>query len=97
MNIIEKIINVISGVGKDKLLHFIAGLLIAQIVYAVWCLLINKSYAGIIIGFVIAVAAGILKEEYDKHHRGHSFEWWDMIAVFIGAILGSGILLIVVL
>ena len=53
MNIIEKIINVISGVGKDKLLHFIAGLLIAQIVYDVWCLLINKSYAGIIIGMFI--------------------------------------------
>lgn len=97
MNIIEKLINVISGVGKDKLLHFMAGLLIAQIIYAIWCLLINKSYAGIIIGFIIAIAAGILKEEYDKKHKGHSFEVWDIIAVFLGAILGSAILFIVVL
>lgn len=94
MKIIEKIINVISGVGKDKLLHFIAGLLITQIVYDVWCLIINKSYIGIIVGFIIAVIIGVLKEIYDKHHKGHSFEWYDMLAANIGALLGAIILIL---
>lgn len=70
MNLQAKIINLIP---KDKLLHFCAGLLIAQLAY-LWTWLI-------VFPFVI----GLLKEIYDEYKYG-GFDWRDWLATVAGAV-----------
>ena len=69
--ILSKLFNAIVGVAKDKLLHFICGLLITQIVIAVVSVIFNPSYGVAIIGLIVGVVAGIIKEIYDNSHEGH--------------------------
>lgn len=84
-NIAEKISNWLANIGYDKYLHFIAGLLITQIGAAL--------LGSIIIGFIIAVVVGIIKEIMDKY-LGGDCNVYDFLATAIGAIVGT--LLIVI-
>ena len=86
--ILNKLFNAIIGVSKDKLLHFICSLLITQIVIAVVSTIFNPSYGVAIIGLIVGVVAGIIKEIYDNNHEGHSIQFNDFIASFIGALFG---------
>ena len=92
--ILSKLFNAIIGVSKDKLLHFICGLLITEIVITVVSAIFNPSYGVAIIGSIIGVVAGIIKEIYYNNHEGHSIQFSDFIANFIGAL--SGFVLMVV-
>ena len=62
--ILSKLFNAIIEVSKDKLLNFIFGLLITQIVIAVVSTIFNPSYGVAIIGLIVGVVAGIIKEIY---------------------------------
>lgn len=92
--ILSKLFNAIIGVTKDKLLNFIFGLLITQIVIVVVSTIFNPSYGVAIIGLIIGVIAGIKEIYYNNNHKGHSIQFSDFIASFIGAL--SGFILMVV-
>lgn len=94
--ILSKLFNAIIGVSKDKLLHFICSLLITQIVIVVVSTIFNPSYGVAIIGLIIGVVAGI-KEIYDNNHEGHSIQFSDFIANFIGALSGFVLMVIAIL
>lgn len=92
--ILSKLFNAIIGVTKDKLLNFIFGLLITQIVIVVVSTIFNPSYGVAIIGLMIGVIAGIKEIYYNNNHERHSIQFNDFIASFIGAL--SGFILMVV-
>jgi uncharacterized membrane protein YeaQ/YmgE (transglycosylase-associated protein family) len=64
---------------KDKLLHLIAGFVIAL----VGTMLFDK-----ITGLGLAVIAGAFKEIYDYHNpKKHSVEFLDFIATVVGGVI----------
>ena len=95
--ILSKLFNAIIGVSKDKLLHFIFSLLITQIVIAVVSAIFNPSYGVAIIGLIVVVVSGIIKEIYYNNHERHSIQFNDFIANFIGALSGFVLMVIAIL
>ena len=95
--ILSKLFKAIIEVSKDKLLHFIFGLLITQIVIVVVSTIFNPSYGVAIIGLIVGIVAGIIKEIYDNNHEGHSIQFSDFIANFIGALSGFVLMVIAIL
>lgn len=67
----------------DKKLHIYAGIIIS-IIGA--CL-----FKSALFGFLLAFAAGILKEIYDKVSGKGTVEGLDCLATMLGGLLGSGI------
>ena len=94
--ILSKLFNAIIEVSKDKLLHFIFGLLITQIVIVVVSTIFNPSYGVAIIGLIVGIVAGIIKEIYDNNHERHSIQFNDFIANFIGALSGFVLMVIAI-
>lgn len=64
--------------GTDKILHFVAGFIIAII----FTLAFGKEY-----GALAGVAAGVGKELLDYKSYG-VFDFWDMFATILGTISG---------
>ena len=95
--ILSKLFNAIIGVSNDKLLHFIFGLIITEIVIAVVSTIFNPSYGVAIIGLIVGVVAGIIKEIYYNNHERHSIQFNDFIANFIGALSGFVLMVIAIL
>ena len=95
--ILSKLFNAIIGVSNDKLLHFIFGLIITEIVIAVVSTIFNPSYGVAIIGLIVGIVAGIIKEIYYNNHEGHSIQFSDFIANFIGALSGFVLMIIAIL
>ena len=95
--ILSKLFNAIIGVSNDKLLHFIFGLIITEIVIAVVSTIFNPSYGVAIIGLIVGVVAGIIKEIYYNNHERHSIQFNDFIANFIGALSGFVLMVAVIL
>ena len=95
--ILSKLFNAIIEVSKDKLLHFIFSLLITQIVIVVVSTIFNPSYGVAIIGLIVGVVAGIIKEIYYNNHKGHSIQFSNVIANFIGALSGFILMVIAIL
>lgn len=71
-------INKIAQIPKDKLLHFIAGILSTAIVAK----LPFMEYFG----FVGAIVAGIAKEVRDKITYG-GYDWKDLAATIAGGVI----------
>ena len=94
--ILNKLFNAIIGVSKDKLLHFIFGLIITEIVIAVVSTIFNPSYGVAIIGLIVGVVAGIIKEIYNNSNERHSIQFNDFIANFIGALSGFVLMVIAI-
>lgn len=76
----EKIINLIASIPKDKLLHFILTLIICQITQSIG--------HNIWISIGVTVGCIILKEIYDAIVPNHSVELKDILAGLIGLLLG---------
>ena len=95
--ILSKLFNAIIEVSKDKLLHFIFGLLVTEIVIVVVSTIFNPSYGVAIIGLIVGVVAGIIKEIYYNNHERHSIQFNDFIANFIGALSGFVLMVIAIL
>lgn len=86
----KKVIEFLKSIPSDKLLHFIAGLVISQLVSAVWSAISHPSYGGCIAGFAVALAAGIAKELYDEFHKDtEKPEFMDFIYTCAGGLLSS--------
>lgn len=73
----KKILNFLGSIAADKLLHFIAGMLIAGIVGIIPCF---ANYA-----FIVAVIAGVAKEVYDEF----SYGGWDSLDLLYTALGGA--------
>lgn len=70
--------SLIISVTKDKLLHFLAGLLIAYFVG-----LLNPLW-----GLGAAIVAGCTKELYDAFTSTNKAEWLDLVASAVGGAVG---------
>ena len=95
--ILSKLFNAIIRVSKNKLLNFICGLLITQIVIVVVSTIFNPSYGVAIIGLIVGVVTCIIKEIYYNNHEGHSIQFSDFIASFIGALSGFVLMVVAIL
>lgn len=75
----DAIVSLINKVPKDKLLHFIAGLLIGAFfalvlpTWAEWC-------------FVPVLFTGVIKEFFDLWTTGE-WDWWDFVATLSGGLI----------
>lgn len=66
-----------STIQKDKLMHFIGGLLLSYAMfYSFWCILIPLSF-------------GLFKELADKYIRKGKFDIKDLFFTYIGIIPNS--------
>ena len=85
---IEKIINLLASVPKDKLLHSYLILILSLICYDILELFLHMWW-NIFVTTIISTIIMILKEWYDsKHNCTHSVELKDIIAGYGGLILG---------
>lgn len=84
-------------IETDKLLHFIAGLLMVQATYGVFHIICSWSkWIFIILGLAISILVSGLKEIYDKHFGGVCNPK-DFYAGVIGALCGVIFNLIIIL
>lgn len=94
----KKVIKFLKSIKVDKLLHFIAGYVIAHFTTAVISAVYQPSYKGCIAGLVLAVVAGMVKEIYDEFNKEtQTPEFMDFIYTCLGGVLSSAISLIYLL
>ena len=75
----RKILNVLGTIKADKLLHFIAGMLITALVAVVF-----THFAPLAVA--VAVVAGFAKEAYDEWSYG-GWDWDDLLATVAGGVV----------
>lgn len=86
----KKVIEFLKSIPSDKLLHFIAGVIISQLVCAIYAAIFHPSYRGCIIGFSVAIAVGIAKGLYDEFSKNHKdSEFMDFIYTCVGGLISS--------
>lgn len=78
-NVITKIVD---KVGTDKVMHVETCALIAVVA--------KRCTGSAAIGFVVALGVGLLKELYDVA-TGEVFDWKDVVADAVGAVVGASI------
>lgn len=84
----EKMLNIIGNIPKDKLLHSYIVLIISLICYDVLDLVLPKLW-NIIVTIIISTMIMLWKEWYDsKRNCTHSVEFKDIVAGYGGLILG---------
>ena len=86
----EKIIEKLGKVAADKWLHFIVGLILAQLTIALLCAVQNDIILAYGAGMAVALAAGFVKELKDGSHA----DVQDFLFTLVGGIVGSGLALI---
>lgn len=76
MQIVNKILSIIGSIPKDKLLHFITGVIIAL-------------FFGELVPFMALASSfigGVVKEIYDEISYG-GWDWYDLLATVLGGLL----------
>lgn len=86
MNLIEKL----GNVAADKWLHFIVGLILAQLTIALLCAVQNDIILAYGAGMAVALAAGFIKELKDGSHA----DVQDFLFTLVGGVVGSGLAII---
>lgn len=81
----KKIIDWLYGLKADKLLHFIAGMVVAQIAFALLGLATTVWWSAFI-AFLVAAVVGGLKEAWDVKHGVPNVA--DFVATMLGGLLG---------
>lgn len=76
---LKKIINTLGTIPSDKMLHFIAGLMIVAVTAIVFPCAANYA-------IVSAVITGFGKEAIDEFDYG-GWSWWDIAATVIGGVV----------
>lgn len=76
---LKKIINILGTIPSDKMLHFIAGLIVVAVTAIVFPCAANYA-------IVSAVIAGVAKEVIDEFDYG-GWDWWDLVATIAGGFL----------
>lgn len=73
---LKKILNSLGTIPSDKILHFIAGLMIVAVTAIIFPCAANYAV-------VSAIIAGFFKEAIDEFDYG-GWDWWDILATAIG-------------
>lgn len=79
------------SIQRDKLLHALVCALISLILIVVLGALRAPITACIVAGIYSAEAAGFAKEYADNLNPKNKWDWYDILADTIGAILGSAV------
>lgn len=75
----KRLLNLLGSIPSDKMLHFIAGMLITAFVAV-----IVPRFAPI--AMTVAVVAGFAKELRDEITYG-GFDWYDLLATVLGGVV----------
>jgi len=86
----KKIIEKLAKVAADKWLHFIVGLVLAQLTIALLCAVQNDIILAYGAGMAVALAAGFVKELKDGSHA----DVQDFLFTLIGGVVGALLALI---
>lgn len=86
----EKIIEKLGKVAADKWLHFIVGLILAQLTIALLCAVQNDIILAYGAGMAVALAAGFVKELKDGSHA----DVQDFLFTLVGGVVGAGLALL---
>lgn len=79
MKILKKVIDFLGTIPSDKMLHFIAGLMIVAVTAIVFPCAANYAV-------VSAIIAGFFKEAIDEFDYG-GWSWRDILATVIGGVV----------
>ena len=74
----------LAGIGSDKYLHFVVGLVIA----VVTCKGLRSIDAWLMLSLVPAFFVMAGKESVDYYLHGEQFDWKDVAAGMVGAVVG---------
>lgn len=98
MKYIEKILHIIANIPHDKFLHLFAGYVISHVINNLYDGIFTPSYWGAIIGFIVALIIGVLKEIYNyKYRENETPEVGDIIYTASGGFASSIVSLILLL
>lgn len=86
----KKIIEKLAKVAADKWLHFIVGLVLAQLTIALLCAVQDDIILAYGAGMAVALAAGFVKELKDGSHA----DVQDFLFTLVGGVVGAGLALI---
>lgn len=82
-----KLIEKLGNVAADKWLHFIVGLILAQLTIALLCAVQNDIILAYGAGMAVALAAGFVKELKDGSHADVQDFLFTLVGGVVGAIL----------
>ena len=82
-----KLIEKLAKVATDKWLHFIVGLVLAQLTIALLCAVQNDIILAYGAGMAVALAAGFVKELKDGSHADVQDFLFTLVGGVVGAIL----------
>lgn len=85
-----KIIEKLGKVATDKWLHFIVGLVLAQLTIALLCAVQDDIILAYGAGMAVALAAGFIKELKDGSHA----DVQDFLFTLVGGVIGALLALI---
>lgn len=91
----KKLLELIKRIPADKLLHFIAGLILGSVIMGVnnlWLSILPNGVLTLSIVFLL----GLAKEQYDKNHKG-TVDFKDVIATVIGGFVGIEIAFLLII
>ena len=86
----KKLIEKLGKVAADKWLHFIVGLILAQLTIALLCAVQNDIILAYGAGMAVALAAGFVKELKDGSHA----DVQDFLFTLVGGVVGAGLALL---
>jgi len=85
-----KLIEKLGKVAADKWLHFIVGLMLAQLTIALLCAVQDDIILAYGAGMAVALAAGFVKELKDGSHA----DVQDFLFTLVGGVIGALLALI---
>lgn len=85
-----KLIEKLGKVAADKWLHFIVGMVLAQLTIALLCAVQDDIILAYGAGMAVALAAGFIKELKDGSHA----DVQDFLFTLVGGVVGAGLALI---
>lgn len=81
----KKLLEKLAKVAADKWLHFIVGMILAQVVIAVLGIFVSDLWVVYGAGIAVAFAAGFIKELKDGSHA----DVQDFLFTVVGGIIGA--------
>lgn len=90
----NKIKAFINAIPRDKKIHFAVCLVIAFIVSFALGIIGDGALYASLSGFIAAMGTGIGKEVGDYYAPGNKWDWLDIAADAIGAVIGCAIALL---
>lgn len=93
---ISKICNWLGRIPTDKIIHFVVAYIIFDVIISVLTICNVSIIDSVIISFLITSACIFSKEAIDNYSYG-LFDWYDVLAGYIGVITKLLILIIFIL